>query len=203
MSAEVSVAPLGRTDIDGAVGTLAAAFADYPIVRAIAPDPARRPRACEAFCRMLLTYSLRRGHAHATGDRTAVACWLPPGREWLGFFGLVRSGGLALAWRIGVRRTVLLDRLGRVTTAARKRHTSGPHWYLNLLGVRPEAKGRGLSRAVLRPGFAAADRDRLPCYLDTQDAANVAIYRRLGFDLIDESAAPGGMTNYAMRRPPQ
>ena len=46
-------------------------------------------------------------------------------------------------------------------------HIKEPHWYVFVLGVRPERQGEGLGRALLDPALARADRDRLPAYLET------------------------------------
>lgn len=202
MSSPVAVDVLTAADVPAAARTLAAAFADYPLIRAIARSPSGRPRACAAFCRMIAAYCTREGTAYATADRTAVACWLPPGRDRLALPGLIRCGALSLAWELGLRGGILLERLGRRFEALRRGHVPGPHWYLVLLGVHPSARGRGLSRVVLRPVFGVADRDRLPCYLETQDEVDVPIYRRFGFEVAGERRVPGGLRNWEMRRPP-
>ena len=196
------VIPLTAADVPAAVASLAAAFADYPLLRTIAPDPARRPRVVEAFCRMLVRYAVRVGRPYTTVDRAAVACWLPPGREWLTWFGLIRSGSLALDWRLGWRGTLRLERLEQVFDRLRAADSTGPHWYVYLLGVRPARKGQGLARALLRPGFDAADRDRVRCYLETQNEVNVGIYRRLGFEVAGEAEPTPGLRSWTMRRDP-
>jgi ribosomal protein S18 acetylase RimI-like enzyme len=67
--------------------------------------------------------------------------------------------------------------------------------------VRPEFQGRGLGRAVLYPVFEAADRDRVPVYLETRSESNVAIYRRLGFEQVGHSDL-GGLACWAFCRSP-
>jgi hypothetical protein len=49
----------------------------------------------------------------------------------------------------------------------------------------------------------SADLDRVACYLESSDHANVAYYRRFGFVLLDDALAlvPSGPTHVAMRRP--
>jgi hypothetical protein len=73
---------LSRHDERAAVATLSAAFATYPLFPPLCPDPSRRPRVIEAFCRMLFRMSAEVGGAFATPCRSAVACALPPGSEW-------------------------------------------------------------------------------------------------------------------------
>jgi hypothetical protein len=52
--------------------------------------------------------------------------------------------------------------------------------------------------------LAAADRAGLPAYLETASDTNVAIYRRLGFEVAREVDLPdGGPRCWLMRRDPQ
>ena len=78
-----------------------------------------------------------------------------------------------------------------------------PHWYLHLLGVRPEVQGKELSRAVLQPIFQAADRERVPIFLETFPESNVPIYKNLGFNLLGFSKLPGDLPNWEMAREPR
>ncbi len=194
----VPVDHLTAAGVPAATRTLAAAFADYPLFRTTAPR--NRRRAAEAFCGMLVRYCMAVGVAHSTADRAAVACWFPPGRESLSPLVLARSGALALAWELGLAGTALLLRLVHQFERLERRHVPGPHWHLVLLGVEPSSQRRGLARAVLHPGFEAADRAGLPCYLETQDGADVPIYRRLGFELVGHRRITGGLWNWEMVR---
>ena len=189
---------LTTADVSAATRTLAAAFADYPLVRAVAPD--NRRAAAGAFCGMLVRYTAALGAAYATADRAAVACWLPPGHRALTTRGQVHAGVVTLARELGVRGAVLMWRLERQFDRARHGHVPGPHWYLPLLGVDPAARRRGLARAVLRPVLASADRDGLPCYLETQDEANLPVYARLGFAVVGRRRVAGGLRNWELSR---
>lgn len=195
---------LTSRDEPAAVASLAAAFAEYPLFPPLCPAPARRPRFVEDFCRMLFRVSAWARGVYATPGREAVTCVFPPGKEWPSEWKYVRAGVLPLLWRLGLRGGWWFARLGPAFDARRALHMGRrPHWYVHLLGVRPEAQGKGLSRAVLRPVFEAADRDRTPVYLETMPEANVAIYRRLGFDLVGRSDLPGGLANWELCREPR
>jgi GNAT superfamily N-acetyltransferase len=95
-------------------------------------------------------------------------------------------------------------KLGPDFDARREKHMGDrPHWYLHLLGVRPEAQGRGLSRAVLTPMFARADEKKVPIFLETMPQANVPIYEKLGFVLVGRGELHGGLANWEMVREPR
>ncbi len=199
----MSIDHLTSRDEREAVASLAAAFAAYPLFPQLCPDARRQPRVIAGFCRLLFRISVRAGGVFATADRSAVACALPPGSEWPSEWAYVRSGALPLLWQLGFRNGYWFAQLGPAFDAARRKHLRDrPHWYLHLLGVRPEMQGKGLSRAVMQPIFAAADKNHVPVYLETLPEANVAIYRKMGFDLLGRSELPGGLPNWEMVREP-
>ena len=54
---------------------------------------------------------------------------------------------------------------------------------------------------MLRPVLERIDRERMPCYLETNAENNVAIYRRFGFEVVSEDKMPGTeLTIFAMLR---
>jgi GNAT superfamily N-acetyltransferase len=156
------------------------------------------------MCRYLFRLALRCDGAFGTTDRAAVVLAWPPGREWPSLWEAFRAGGLGFLWRIGRRGTRFIMRLEKELDAARRAHLADrPHWYVPLLGVRPDSQGKGLSRAVLRPVFDAADRARVPVYLETVPESNVAIYRRLGFELVGNRMLSSGLSNWELLREPK
>lgn len=199
----VAVERLTRRDERAATASLSAAFANYELLTALCPDPGRRPLVTWAYSRLLFRMAAVAGSAFGTADRAAVACALPPGREWPSLWEFLSSGAVSLSVRLRPRAALWLMRLGAAFDVARERHLGErPHWYVHLLGVRPEAQGKGLSRAALKPIFEAADRAGLPVYLETMPEANVPIYRRLGFELVGFRELPGGLPNYELVREP-
>ncbi|QJX00899.1 GNAT family N-acetyltransferase [Frigoriglobus tundricola] len=199
----VPIDRLARSDQPAAVATLAAAFAQYPLLAALCPDAARRPRLVEVFSRYLFRMSVRCGGAYATPDRSAVACGWPPGREWPSRWTSLRHGGVSVLWQLGRRAARWMSQLEHEFDVARVAHVPGPHWYVPMLGVRPEARGKGLSRAALRPVFEAADGAGVPIYLETMTEANVAIYQKLGFELRGYRELTGGLPNWEFVREPR
>jgi GNAT superfamily N-acetyltransferase len=81
-------------------------------------------------------------------------------------------------------------------------HNDEPHWYLVVLSVRPDSQRRGLGSRLVEPILERADRQGLPCRLETSDPANV-FYQRFGFEVTDPAfaAIPGGPHLTTMQRP--
>ena len=189
-----------------AAAVLAASHADYPAFRHLHPDRRRRARALPPFFAAAVADAIPFGAvsgADHDGRLAAVAVWLPP-------------GAFPWSWRRKLRATPAFLRVlaadpkafpsfTRYGANAERAHPTEPHWYLVVLGVHPDAQGRGLGTAVMEPSLARADEQGLPCHLETSDPANAAFYERFGFEVVDPALAlvPGGPTHIAMRRPPR
>ena len=77
-------------------------------------------------------------------------------------------------------------------------------WYLSIVGVAPEAQGRGLGRQVLDPTLAELDAAARSGYLETFSPRSEPIYERLGFETVSRHDEPTTGAGYAiMRRRPR
>jgi ribosomal protein S18 acetylase RimI-like enzyme len=71
------------------------------------------------------------------------------------------------------------------------RHVTGQHWYLEFIGTEPEFRGKGYASQLLRPMLARLDKERLPCYLETQNPDKIPLYEHFGFKVMEEGVIPG------------
>ena len=80
---------------------------------------------------------------------------------------------------------------------------SQPVWYLQILGVHPDAQRRGIGCQLLQPTLAQADSTDDPCYLETAQPRNSAYYQSFGFRELGPAAPlhPGGPPMTRMFRP--
>ena len=190
-----------------AAAAISAGHADYPTFRHVFPDPRRRARALRAFFSATVRDAIPLGSALATwrGPQVAAtAVWLPPG-------GFPWSTRRKLAATPALTRVLLADPRAfptfvRYGANVERAQPSEPHWYLEVLSVRPEHQRHGLGSRLVRPIIERADRDGVPCHLETADPANVAFYRQFGFEVVDaalEVISGGGPTLTTMRRPPR
>ena len=129
------------------------------------------------------------GEVLTTPEGVGAACWLAPGKTRMRLWRMLRAGS-------GLMRTVMqlpsedwkrffevmqpIDRMHR-------RLIPEPHWYLWTLGVAPESEGQGVDGALLVPILERADKERVPCYLETETEENVAFYGRRGFEVVEGS----------------
>jgi GNAT superfamily N-acetyltransferase len=197
--ADVKISALGPEDLDEAVALLTAAFADRPFYRYIAPDPAERRGFLGLNFRLRLEHGLeaaRIDRAVLDGRIAGLAVWTPPAEapppedhaleEALAAF----SPGLRERF-FGFLRTLM---------AARDAVIRQPYWSLAPIAVLPEKQGTGIASALIRKKLADIDAAGQPCFLATQDAENLAIYSRYGFQKVREDPLAGGLTHYTMIR---
>ncbi len=179
---------LSVAQLDAATAAYARAFMDDPFSVWITPDPVRRERDLPPFFRMAMRYAMRYGGRVEVSDDQprAVATWLAPAHPLPTNLGMLRTGLLGLLWSGGWSGAGRFFTFGETLEGLHARDVKQPHWYLWLLAVDPPFQGKGLGGALLRPRLQAADRDRLPCYLETGKESNVALYQRFGFEVLRE-----------------
>ena len=84
-------------------------------------------------------------------------------------------------------------RLEHYEEVAAKQHPPMPHYFVDILGVRINHRGKGYARQLLQElqSRSAADPKSTGVFLDTEKADNVQIYKRLGYQLIAQSDVEG------------
>ncbi|WP_119295814.1 GNAT family N-acetyltransferase [Streptomyces sp. YIM 130001] len=191
------VRPITDADVPTAVDTLARSFADYAFTRhVIAADGHEdRIRRFQELC--LTRIGMVYGRAWVADAGRAVAVWTTPDQDPSPAFAEI---GTLLGDLAGDRAPAYES----ADQALAPHRPQEPAWFLNTVGVIPEAQGRGLGTAVLTPGIEAAARSGHPAFLETSSERNVAFYKRLGFDVTAETPLPdGGPRTWCMRRDPR
>lgn len=180
-----------------AVATLALAFQDDPALGWIIRDTVARRRRLPRLFDWLFADHLRHGMILASPQREAVTLWRLPGKVHhhdpltpAELWRLVRIFGPALG---------RADKVGR--QLARHVPAGEDHLYLRYAAVHPQAQGKGWGGRAIRAGIAEANRLGVDTCLETAKESNVAIYQRLGFDIVDQWQVPGGPRFWTMLRP--
>ena len=181
-------------DVPALCSTLARAFDDDPLAVFANPRASTRPRRLAFFYRSRLGALLAEEMCFCDDDRLGAALWAPhDARE-----PSVREQLRLL--RLANRR--LPQMLGGFARMERL-HPSEPHYYLSILGVAPEAQGRGLGSKLLAPMLEHCDTEGVPAYLESSKASNVRFYARHGFRVIEEMRFPRGPRLWLMWRDPR
>jgi GNAT superfamily N-acetyltransferase len=177
---------------------LAAAFEDDPVFSWLLPAPSRRcARLVRFFALELRHIVFPVGRAWTTEGGAGASLELPPGRWKMPMRAQLRHGP-EFARVFGLR----LPLATALISLMEHRHLREPHYYIPYVGVTPEAQGRGLGSALMRPTLERCDRERLPAYLEATSERNVALYLRLGFQHMGEFSLASSPPLWPMRRDP-
>ena len=176
-------------DLEAVTETIWLAFAGDPLWSWAFPDH----EAARSWWGLLVSAALGHGWVWTTSEHTAAAVWIPPGCEELSAQQEIEAEHL-LEELLGERAAEvsgLLERFGA-------EHPSGPpHYYLSLLGTRPEMRGRGIGMGLLAENLRTIDEDGAPAYLESSNPENVPRYEALGFVKTGEFETPDGARKVA------
>jgi len=138
--------------------------------------------------------SFEHGTAHVTVDFCGAGLWLPPG---------VHPNDVALE-RV-FRDSAAPEHLDDLLATFEKMgewHPEERHWYLPMIGVEPNAQGRGLGAALLRHAIARFDEERVAAYLESSNPRNISLYERHGFEAMGTiQIGAGPLITPMLRRP--
>jgi ribosomal protein S18 acetylase RimI-like enzyme len=177
-----------------AISAIVAAFLTDPPARFAWPSPHDYLRAMPLATREFAGSCLKHGTAYVSADFCGAALWLPPG---------VKPDGEALekVFRETAKREHMDDLLATFQKME-KCHPQEPHWYLPMIGVEPNAQGKGLGAELMRHALARCDQEQALAYLEASKPQNVPFYRRHGFEVIGEiQIGAGPLVTPMLRRP--
>src|SRR3954468_13901316 len=180
-------------DLPVVTETLAVAFYDDPVVMWCIDDASRRRQLLPRFFGAVAESYLAYDETYTVDEGVSAAVWAPPGAE----------DDQALPTVLGEAVEEYAARLFEVFGLMEEKHPAEPHYYLFLLGTRPEWQGRGLGSSLMSPVLETCDRERVPAYLEATSERSKQLYLRHGFDVTDEIPLPDGPTMWAMWRSPR
>jgi hypothetical protein len=195
---------LDRPTLNEAAVLGARAFYDDPFFMHLSAEPMLRARGLALYLRSHLAVlgdtAVASGARDRAGTLVGICVWQRPGTYPLPIGRQVRE--MAGSLRALIPRPASLVTGLRYTLAVERARPRDEHWYLCLLATDPMAWRRGVGTGMLEPSLAAPDADGLPSYLETQKEANLAYYRRFGFEETQRlSPSPGGPALFTMTRP--
>ena len=172
-----TVTAITLSDVEQAIAVIVLAFSTDPAARWTYPDPHQYLTHFPAIVRAFGGKALAHGTGHHVSRFAGAALWLPPGihpdEEAL---RAVLQGSVAAELQAEV--FAVFEHMGRY-------HPSQPYWYLPLIGVDPVHQGKGYGSALLQHALLQCDRDHTPAYLESTNPANIRLYERHGFEVLD------------------
>lgn len=176
----------GDADVEVVGRTLAAGFADDPVITWVFSEPEREVKLDRFFGFLAREALVPLGASFVLPG--AVANWTPPETPPWPDERSVRFGELLS--QVCTDRD--LERLGVLDAATQAHHPEERHWFLGSIATLPSLRGRGLGSALLTETLAVVDRDALPAYLESTNPRNVALYERYGFRVTARLELPDG-----------
>ena len=172
--------------------TCARAFEGDPMTIWMIPDAAKRANLRYAFEMILRVAAQGGAEAYTTSAACeGVAVWMPAGtKQSMGM--LMQAGYPYLPLRCGWRYLWLDGRSMAYCEKLKKKYAPARHCYLAALAVDPERQGKGIASALIKPMLEKLDGEKMPCYVETQNMKNVAMYTHFGFKLVHQAKMPGG-----------
>jgi ribosomal protein S18 acetylase RimI-like enzyme len=187
-------------DVEPMAAQLCRSFFDDPVMEYVFRNERRRTQGMQRyFTSQMRGDYLAFGGCYTTDDYRGAAIWAPAGKPLLtgmaGIANLVR----ALPYVASHLPTTL-----KMISLIESMHPHEPHWYLATLGTDPEAQGRGIGSALMRPALDYCDAEARPAYLESSKERNISFYNRHGFEVVREVAFPrGGPKVWTMWRQPK
>ena len=128
--------------------------------------------------------TLRKGETYLSDANNAVALWDFERNEKLSFHYIWRN--LAFLIRIGVKSVV---RIVQSEAHVHNNFRKYPRYcHLLMIGVLPEAQGKGLASALMNPMIQRMKENSIPLFLETANPRNVEIYKKKGFRIFETLA---------------
>jgi len=189
---------LGIKDLDRSVEVCAKAFIDYPTFPHVLGKKYNAGNL-KKFIRFLTKYAILYGEAYASSEKiegVILACDFD--RYDYTLYRSLRCGILSLI-RLGKDVRDRFNKFDKFTLKIHEKNIRIPHKYIIMMGVDPEKQGQGYGRKMMTEVLKDAGDKGRPCYLETHGEKNVAIYKKLGFEIISENIMPDtDIVQYAM-----
>lgn len=180
---------------------LSKAFADDPLISSFFPHPHTHCDLSYYTFRFLVNHTLNNGEvslAKINNHIVGGALWLPSEHIKRSVLDEIRYGGLAMLRHQSISAIRHQMRVSKQMAVKHHSLLATSHYYLSVLGLRPEVQGQGLATPLITPMLEQADRDRKACYLDTHKEINLNLYRHYGFKVVDQDVMKGSSVKHWM-----
>jgi len=193
---------LEKTQINQATETLVDAFSKDPLIEFIyPPESGKREKFSHDFSKINLRYAQPLNYTYTTPEFKGIAAWIPPDKYPLNFLKLLQLGFYRIPLQLGLGKTRKLLYLFSMFEKYHKQDMNQPHWYLMALGVSETYQGQGIGNLLIQPILERADKEGLPCYLETSTERAVRFYQRNGFEILRTEEQP--VKFWTMKREPR
>lgn len=153
-------------------------------------EESRSQRKLNILIQYVVDQTLRRGEIYLSDSNDAVALWDFEQNEKMSLHYIYRD--LAFLMQIGIKPVI---RILKSEGFVHKNFSRFPRFcHLYMIGVLPEAQGKGLASALMNPMIQRMKELSIPLFLETANPRNVEIYKKKGFRVFQTLTIRGHST---------
>jgi ribosomal protein S18 acetylase RimI-like enzyme len=167
-------------DVDLVKQILLVSFKNDPHVNWLLEE-SKNPFKLNILIDYVVHQTLRKGEIHLGDDNNAVALWDFERNEKMSLHYFCRN--LAFLIRIGIKSVVRIVKSEAHVHYNFRKYPRYCHLYM--IGVSPEAQGKGLASALMNPVIERMKEESIPVFLETANPRNVDIYKKKGFKIFE------------------
>lgn len=180
-----------RSRIPQTTSLYALAFRSDPVITYILcnlPEPQRHAYLEEYFTRIATAAGLNNAIFEEAENFSSISIIIPPGCSVDNPWTLIPAGLFSVLWKLGVAGCWrMLGEFEPATGAVRKRALGGAKrfYYLFFVATSEDARGKGLSSALIRKLQERAKEEDVPVWLEATTEYSSRVYAKLGFEIVD------------------
>jgi ribosomal protein S18 acetylase RimI-like enzyme len=142
-------------------------------------EKSRDPMKLNILVDYVFDETIRKGEIFLSDDNNAAALWDSEKKEKLSFNYIYRN--LNFLAKIGFSSVIRILRSENMIH--NNFHKYKKYCHLYLIGVLPEAQGKGLASKLMNPVIDKMKHLSIPIFLETANPINVEIYKKKGFSI--------------------
>lgn len=186
MANKINITTGGPERISQAADLYQHAFREDPVITYITGLDSQQRHAylSEYFTRLNTAAAFNAAVFEEANDWASASVFLPPGKRVDNPWTLIPAGFFQVLWKLGIAgcNRMLREFEPAVTALQRQELGDSTHfYYLFLIATRDDARGRGLSSALVRRLQGRAAKEDAPVWLEATSVSSARLYAKLGF----------------------
>jgi ribosomal protein S18 acetylase RimI-like enzyme len=186
MANDTKITTGGKERVAQAADLYQEAFRNDPVIAYITglDTQQRHEYLREYFTRLNTAAALNAAIFEEADDWASASVFLPPGKRIDNPWTLIPAGLFQVLWKLGFAGCNRMLREFEPTVTAMRRQELGDSehfYYLFLIATRNDARGRGLSSALVRRLQERAASEGAPVWLEATTVGSARLYSKLGF----------------------
>lgn len=169
-----------QSQIQKFASILAQCFIDDPSFAFVYGENTNRFQALNAFFNLLVADAMQRGEIIIAPEDQGACVWYPAEVEIFNeqfeqtLVEIVLTVSHFAGEESGKRFEHLIKKVG-------ENEPKQTHCEVFFIGLKPEARGKGIGQSLLKPVLNYADKKQVGCYLVSSNSRNISFYERHSF----------------------